>query len=134
MDSAGGLGRRRVVGLCAATGLGVPLLSACGGDSPEPEPTSPGTVLAEVSEVPVGGGVVTGGVVVTQPTEGEFRAFSGTCTHQGCQVGSVDDGLITCGCHGSAFSVVDGSVANGPATSPLPEIEIAVEGGEITRA
>ena len=26
-------------------------------------------------------------VVVTQPTEGEFKAFSAVCTHQGCRVG-----------------------------------------------
>ena len=54
-------------------------------------------------------------VVVTQPTAGEFKAFSATCTHQGCKVKSVADGVIVCPCHGSKFAIADGSVAAGPA-------------------
>ena len=36
--------------------------------------------------------------------------------------------------HGSAFSVDDGSVLTGPATAPLEEVRIMVEGDEITLA
>jgi Rieske Fe-S protein len=82
----------------------------------------------------VGGGVIGGGVVVTQPTEGEFRGFSSTCTHQGCTVASVADGVISCPCHGSRFSAEDGSVDNGPATAPLPEVAVSVEGENVVRA
>ena len=73
-------------------------------------------------------------VVVTQPTAGEYKAFSATCTHQGCKVKSVADGVIVCPCHGSKFAIADGSVASGPAKSPLPEKSVSVEGGSIVLA
>ena len=75
------------------------------------------------ADVPVGGGVILDKekLVVTQPEAGTFKAFSSTCTHQGCTVTKVADGTIDCPCHGSTFSVEDGSVQGGPAPSPLPE-------------
>ena len=73
-------------------------------------------------------------VVVTQPTAGEYKAFSATCTHQGCKVKSVADGVIVCPCHGSRFAIADGSVTAGPATSPLPAKSVSVEGGSIVLA
>jgi Rieske Fe-S protein len=39
---------------------------------------------------------------------------------------------IRCGCHGSRYSITDGSVINGPATKPLAEVTIAITGDEIT--
>mgnify|MGYP001819449216 CR=1 FL=1 len=92
-----------------------------------------GEALIAAAEVPVGGGVILGasGVVVTQPTEGEFKGFSSTCTHQGCQVSSVEGDTIRCACHNSTFSVDDGSVLGGPATAPLPEVAVAVEGDQV---
>ena len=57
-------------------------------------------------------------VVVTQPSEGVFTGFSAICTHQGCLVTSVADGVIDCPCHGSAFSISDGAVLSGPAPPP----------------
>lgn len=92
--------------------------------------------LAKTSEIPVGGGKVFNEqkVVVTQPTAGQFKAFSAVCTHQGCIVGSVSGGLINCPCHGSAYHVADGSVANGPATAALPPKTVTVSGGEVTVA
>jgi Rieske Fe-S protein len=88
-----------------------------------------------VSEVPVGGGVVLAdaGVVVTQPTRGEFRGFSATCTHHGCTLASVSS-TINCGCHGSRFEITDGSVANGPARNRLPEKPVRVDGDQIRLA
>jgi Rieske Fe-S protein len=46
-------------------------------------------------------------------------------------VDSVSDGKIHCPCHGSAYNVADGSVANGPATKPLPAKTVAVQNGEL---
>jgi Rieske Fe-S protein len=57
-------------------------------------------------------------VVVTRSAAGEFRGFSAECTHTGCIVASVTDGLIVCPCHGSRYHL-DGTVANGPAPRPL---------------
>lgn len=93
-----------------------------------------GQALAAVSDIPEGGGVVFAdrGVVVTQPVAGEFKAFSATCTHRGCAVKNVADGVINCPCHDSNFSVADGSVRSGPAREPLPAVEIAVDGDAIS--
>ena len=151
-DPAAPLSRRAVVagvGGVAAAGL----LTACGGATPAPAPapaapapaapsaapsaaTSGGTTLAAASSIPVGGGTVFADkdVVVTQPTAGEYKAFSATCTHQGCKVKSVADGVIVCPCHGSKFAIADGSVAAGPAKSPLPEKSVTEEGGSIVLA
>ena len=73
--------------------------------------------LASTSEIPVGGGKIfdTQVVVVTQPTAGEFKAFSAVCTHMGCIVNQISDGRIDCPCHGSEYSITDGAVLAGPA-------------------
>ncbi|WP_216853668.1 Rieske (2Fe-2S) protein [Phytoactinopolyspora halotolerans] len=104
------------------------------GPEPEQSPTGDGgEALAAVDDVPVGGGVILNGpgVVITQPSDGEFAAFSTVCTHQGCAVSEVADGLITCHCHGSQFSVADGSVERGPAEQALESVPIVVEGDRI---
>ncbi|MDI9889513.1 Rieske (2Fe-2S) protein [Streptomyces sp. HNM0645] len=93
-----------------------------------------GEVIASVADIPEGGGKVIGDIVVTQPTAGEFKAFSSKCTHQGCAVKGVADGMINCPCHNSNFDARDGSVKSGPATSPLPAAAIVVEGGSIKLA
>lgn len=104
---------------------------------PGPDATSgagAGAALARTSEIPEGGGKVFPDrkVVVTQPTKGQFKAFSAVCTHQGCVVKDVADGTINCPCHGSRFAVTDGAVRGGPAQKPLPEERISVNGGSIT--
>lgn len=92
-----------------------------------------GAALRKTSEVPVGGGLVIGEreVVLTQPTAGTFKAFSAICTHQGCAVADVANGTINCTCHGSRFNLADGSVASGPARTPLPQRSITIDGDRI---
>ena len=84
--------------------------------------------------MPVGGGKIYAAekVVVTQPTEGDFKAFSAVCTHQGCVVAEIKGEDIDCNCHGSRFSIKDGSVVNGPAKKPLEPLAVKTDGGEIT--
>lgn len=72
------------------------------------------------------------GVVVTQPTAGTFKAFSSKCTHQGCAVKGIADGVINCPCHNSTFDAATGEATGGPATLPLPEKQIRVEDDSIT--
>ncbi|HEV2639367.1 MAG TPA: Rieske (2Fe-2S) protein [Actinocrinis sp.] len=90
--------------------------------------------LGPSSAVPVGGGMIyqEAKVVVTQPEAGTFKAFSAVCTHQGCTVATVSDNVITCACHGSEYSAVDGSVERGPATQALPAATVTVADGQIT--
>jgi Rieske Fe-S protein len=92
-----------------------------------------GTALGSASEIPVGGGKVftAAKVVVTQPSAGEYKGFSAVCTHQGCIVDQVANGTIDCPCHGSQFSIKDGSVVGGPAPSPLPAATVTVSGGQV---
>lgn len=92
--------------------------------------------LAKTSDIPVDGGKVfdTQKVVVTQPKQGDFKAFSAICTHMGCTVSKVQSGSILCPCHGSKFSAADGSVQGGPATSPLAAKQLKVDGDSITLA
>lgn len=98
-----------------------------------PPPAGGSTGVVAVADVPVGGGVVIAAekIVVTQPAEGDVKAFGSTCTHQGCQVAEVADGEITCPCHGSRYSIEDGSVLGGPAPEPLPAVGVAVEGDQV---
>ena len=86
------------------------------------------------ADIPVGGGRILADqqVVITQPTAGTFMAFTAVCTHRGCVVASVADGTIVCPCHGSKFSITDGSVTGGPAPAPLAPVPITVSGSTIT--
>lgn len=70
-------------------------------------------------------------VVVTQPVEGEIKAFTAVCPHQGCLVNEVADNQIICPCHGSLFSAEDGAVIQGPATSGLAPVAVMVKDGAI---
>ncbi|MFI0408406.1 Rieske (2Fe-2S) protein [Actinomadura sp. 3N508] len=158
-DAAAGGGTRRnlligaglagVAGLAAACGgsgdddAGGSADTGTGGGSGGGEQTGGGgggggggTALAAAADIPVGGGKIfkDAEVVVCQPAQGEFKAFSSACTHRGCAVGSVSGGTINCHCHGSKFKITDGSVANPPADKPLAEKKINVQGGQITLA
>lgn len=141
--------RRNVIFGVAAAGVAVPILAACGSDSedttgsiptdtptetPTGSSTSPSAPAESggipTSDIPVGGGKIypDDDMVVTQPKSGEFKAFSATCTHQGCTLANVKDGTINCTCHFSKFSIEDGSVEGGPAPQPLPEKTVTVTG------
>jgi nitrite reductase/ring-hydroxylating ferredoxin subunit len=92
--------------------------------------------LATTDEIPVGGGIILTDVriVVTQPSRGQFEAFSAVCTHQGQTVGKVSDNTITCLFHGSQYDAATGDVTNGPATTGLDPVKIRVKGDAILRA
>jgi Rieske Fe-S protein len=106
--------------------------SASPADSPTARRTAsraaPRGPSVAASRVPVGGGVILNDAdyVVTQPTKGTYKAFTSTCTHMGCTVAEVSGGVIRCNCHGSQFSIKDGSVANPPASRPLAEHKVTV--------
>lgn len=148
-----GLSRRRVITAATTVGVGVPLLAACSSDSEdEPGTTTSSTAgggsggvdggaLASTADLTVGGAVFLDdpAVVVTAPAEGEYKAFSRVCTHQGCPVTDLLDGNIHCNCHQSQFSIEDGSNVVGPNGSAatlqaLQEFPIKVEGDRILPA
>jgi Rieske Fe-S protein len=104
-------------------------LAACGGGSS----AQPGPFEVKGSDVPVGGGIIDAnhGAVVTQPTKGEFKAFSAICTHQGCTVDRVADGTIDCPCHGSKCDILHGKPVQGPASTPRPAKKITKKGTQL---
>jgi Rieske Fe-S protein len=60
-----------------------------------------------------------------------IRTFVAVCTHEGCPLGwNPTQHLIRCPCHGSAFDTA-GAVVNGPAATPLTELETFVERGRV---
>jgi nitrite reductase/ring-hydroxylating ferredoxin subunit len=121
---ASGPARRTVVAAAGAAGLAA-ALTACGGSDDDAssesatggENAGAGGALAATADIPEGGGKVFADqkIVVTQPTAGEFKAFSAVCTHQGCAVKDVSDGVINCPCHNSKFSITDGGDSIKPA-------------------
>nr|WP_246116121.1 Rieske (2Fe-2S) protein [Trebonia kvetii] len=92
-----------------------------------------GTLLGMAADIPVGGGKIytAAKIVVTQPSKGEYKAFSAICTHVGCLCNQVADGTINCPCHGSKFKITDGSVVTGPAPTALAAKTITVTNGKI---
>jgi cytochrome b6-f complex iron-sulfur subunit len=97
-----------------------------------------GTAIASESEVAPGSAIKFKDsgkpAVLVHLDDGDFVAYSAVCTHQGCTV-AYQGGELACPCHGSVFDPADGAaVVTGPATRPLPEIPVKVEGGEVVRA
>jgi nitrite reductase/ring-hydroxylating ferredoxin subunit len=103
---------------------------------PRPQVASPSRSAVAAADVPVGGGVVLGEAdyVITQPTAGDFRAFTKFCTHRQCPLASVGGGTINCMCHGGRYSMLDGSVTAGPPPEPLQPAEVTVANGWVVVA
>lgn len=141
--AAGAAGAAALAAGCGSSGdeggtsdaSGTPTASDGASESASPDAPA-GAELAKTGDVPVGGGTIfkEQKIVVTQPEEGEFKAFSAVCTHASCLVSTVSDGTINCPCHGSKFSITDAAVEAGPATRPLPAEQISVSGGAIRLA
>ncbi|MFN3339102.1 MAG: Rieske (2Fe-2S) protein [Dietzia sp.] len=118
------------------------IASACGMTEPAQPPSTvqqttevpPSTIPA--SDVPVGtakqvkSGDAT--VIVAQPTEGEFVAYSARCTHQGGVVQVVRDLHLRCPLHGAEYDATDGSNTLAPAPRPLDVVPVTESGGQLT--
>ncbi|MEW2611673.1 Rieske (2Fe-2S) protein [Streptomyces sp. NPDC047880] len=152
-----GPSRRTVVAAVGAAGLTV-ALTACGSEDKASDPSTEqgaagggatnegggsstgagagGAALAKTADIPAGSGKIFKDekVVVSQPAAGDYKAFSTICTHQKCPMVDLKDDIISCACHGSEFSVLDGSVKKGPAVEPLEAKQISVKGDSITLA
>src|SRR3954453_10541192 len=62
------------------------------------------------------------------------HAMHDRCSHRGCSLasaGELDGETIQCGCHGSRFSLRDGSVERGPATAGQPSYEVREREGKV---
>ncbi|GLU89846.1 Rieske (2Fe-2S) protein [Agromyces sp. NBRC 114283] len=103
-----------------------------GGDSTPA--LAPGSELAKLADVPVGGSVsatVDGeAILLSRPTAGAVLAFSAICTHQQCVVAAAG-AEFDCPCHGSKFDAATGDVLQGPALKPLTAIPVEVDGDRV---
>ncbi|MGI5272205.1 Rieske (2Fe-2S) protein [Nonomuraea sp. CA-218870] len=134
VNGGSGIGRRQALGAAGMAACGVAALAACGGESKDRQaPGIKGKVIAKTADVPVGGGTVVKQyrIVVTQPSEGVFKAYGAACPHRGCAVSTPKDNVMICPCHGSEFDAVTGEATKGPATGKLVAYQVKVEGDGI---
>lgn len=78
--------------------------------------------------------VVVGDTPVLLLRDGELVfAIHDRCSHRGCSLseGELEGQEIICACHGSRFSLRDGSLKAGPATSPQPTFQVRDRDGVI---
>ena len=145
VSAAGAVAAGALIGVDAAVGrisrtTGAGVSAAAPTTTPRrrsPTPASATSVVATAA-VPIGSAHA-----FTDPQTGQpafvvhdrsrgFVAFSAVCTHAGCTVnfdGSAEQ--FVCPCHGSVYSAATGNVENGPATLPLPPIDVRERAGEI---
>lgn len=92
-------------------------------------------VVGTVADVALGGAtryLVEGRpVIITQPREGEFRAFVAICTHAGGAINGLREEKLYCGSHSSYFDIETGEALQGPANNPLGKVSVAVDGDNL---
>ena len=124
-----------VVGFVAtrASGLADPKGRTAAANAYGPASKTSAEPLASLDDVPIGGGIVIdrSSIVLTRNASGTVHGLSATCTHQGCTVNSVENGVIGCPCHGSTFNAETGAPIAGPATRPLAEISVTVRDNSV---
>ena len=136
--------RTMLCGLAVALLAPGALVAACSDDSGSSTPPAGNggggggsSQLAALADVPDGGGLIVegpDGQVLLVRTGDQVKAFNAACTHMGTIVDPPVDGVATCSNHGSEFSTDDGSVKKGPATSPLAEVAVRVDGANVVMA
>lgn len=79
------------------------------------------------------GATVEGVELLVANVDGEYRSIGDVCTHEECSLaeGEVEDGAVTCACHGSIFDLRTGEVLAPPAQEPEPVYDVRVDGDEI---
>jgi nitrite reductase/ring-hydroxylating ferredoxin subunit len=81
--------------------------------------------VALAADLPLGLSVA-GTAIVHRHADGTVQAWAARCTHLGCRLDRVIDGVVVCPCHGSRFDV-DGRVLAGPATQPLRPLRVVAD-------
>jgi Rieske Fe-S protein len=100
--------------------------------------STPAWVIAQAGEIPVGGAKIfqyptdVAPCVLIHTGDASYVAYSRICTHNSCPVFyRPDENGLECRCHGGLFSIVDGSVLQGPPPRPLPRILLELRGNDI---
>ncbi len=130
------------IGLSAAALLLAPCLGGCKKESANPggnpgggNPPPAVDFTIDLAQNPAlnnpGGFIYRNGIIIAKTTAGNLIAVSQTCTHQGGTVAfrSANNDFL-CSNHGARFST-SGSVLQGPATAPLRQYTVAVNGNQV---
>lgn len=144
---------RRSVLRAAATitvaGVAVTVLGGCGGGQLPAESGGSGSQQPQLTDsakaaiakavqsgqVPVGKAKILSdvGLIVSQPTAGQYVALSTYCPHAGGRVSEISSrGFLRCPLHGSEFDPATGAVKVGPSNQGLGTQKIAVDGDKVT--
>jgi len=132
MLGAGALGFAGYLGghLTYAQGIGVDRTTF----DPGPETWTEAADASALTEgVPYPATVADTPVVIVRQGD-RLLAIHDRCSHRGCSLagrGAVEGEEIVCGCHGSRFSMEDGSLLNGPATRPQPAFDTRERNGKV---
>jgi cytochrome b6-f complex iron-sulfur subunit len=136
------MGRRRLIGyllgFSVVATLGGVLTPIIGYLWPPSRAANSGSGRVEVgttADYPVGVGHVVPvndqPVIVINTNQG-MRAYSAICTHLGCVVEwDQERQFILCPCHDGRFNAINGAIISGPVPTPLPQLEVTVEGDAI---
>ena len=69
--------------------------------------------------------------ILIKTKDGEFKAFSATCTHMDCTVQlKKDENLIWCACHNGKYDI-NGTNISGPPPKPLTPFNVVIKKDEI---
>lgn len=95
------------------------------------ESAYPESAIATLDEVPVGGVKIFAYPTAQDPcilvrtAADSYVAYSQKCTHLSCAVYyAKEQNRLECPCHQGFFSVLDGSVLQGPPQRPLPRVAL----------
>jgi Rieske Fe-S protein len=70
-------------------------------------------------------------VILIRKSNGEFRAFTATCTHLDCTVQFRKDlDIIWCACHNGKYDLTGRNI-DGPPPRPLEEFRVVIQAEEI---
>lgn len=96
------------------------------------------SVIAKAGEIPVGSVKLFEypkpgeQCIMVRAAEETYVAYSQKCTHLSCAVYYArEHDRLECPCHQGYFSILDGSVLQGPPTRPLPRVVLDRKGDEL---
>ncbi len=102
------------------------------------EPRYPALRVASLNEIPVGGVKLfpyptpQEQCILVRLGPDDFVAYSQKCTHLSCAVYyAAEHRRLECPCHEGYFSVLDGSVLQGPPPRPLPRVVLERRGEDL---
>ena len=98
-----------------------------------PRSWTPVLTVEELAEATLQVGSAKGTQVLLYRRGERVYALLDRCSHRGCGLhgGEIEGDAVVCPCHGSRFSLEDGSVQHGPATAPQARLEARIREGVV---